>query len=103
MPAVDDSTPLAEQAVDVPARLVRGEAPTYPPAAQGEGVEADVKLEMVVSREGTVESARPLGSNGHGFDEAAARAARRFRFAPALKDGQPVRVRVGWTVQFRLR
>ena len=48
---VDDTTPLSEQAVDTPARLVQSEVPTYPADAQAEGVEADVKLEMVVSRE----------------------------------------------------
>lgn len=100
---VDDSTPLAEQAVDVPARLVRGVVPTYPPVAQADNVEDDVKLEMIVSREGVVESVRPLGNSGYGLDEAAARAARNFRFAPAIKNGRPVRVRVGWTVEFRLR
>ena len=100
---VDDSTPFAEQAVDTPARLVESEVPTYPADAQAEGVEADVKLEMVVSREGAVESARAVRRSGYGLDEAAVRAARRFRFAPAVKDGRPVRVRVSWTVQFRLR
>jgi TonB family protein len=100
---VDDTTPLSEQAVDTPARLVQSEVPTYPADAQADGVEADVKLEMVVSREGAVESVRAVRRSGYGLDEAAARAARRFRFAPAVKDGRPVRVRVSWTVQFRLR
>jgi|HubBroStandDraft_5_1064220.scaffolds.fasta_scaffold109889_1 TonB family protein len=100
---IDDFTPLPEQAVDIPARLLRSEIPTYPADALAERVEADVRLELVVSREGTVESVRPLHSSGHGLDEAAARAARRFRFTPAVKYGRPVRARVSWTVQFRLR
>lgn len=100
---VDDSTPLSEQGVDIPARLVESEVPTYPADARAEGVEADVRLEIVVSREGSVESVRAVRSNGYGLDDAATRAARRFRFAPAVKYGRPVRVRVSWTVQFRLR
>jgi protein TonB len=100
---VDDSVPFAEQGVDTPARLVQSETPTYPADARAEGVEADVKLEMVVSREGAVESVRAVRSSGYGLDEAATRAARRFRFAPAVKYGRPVRARVSWTMQFRLR
>lgn len=100
---IDDFTPLPEQAVDTPARLVRSEIPTYPADALAERVEADVRLELVVSRAGTVESVRPLRASGHGLDEAATRAARRFRFTPAVKYGRPVRARVSWTVQFRLR
>jgi len=62
-----------------------------------------VRLELVVGTSGAVESARVVRGIGHGLDEAALRAVRRFRFAPATKAGHPVRVRMGWSVQFRLR
>jgi TonB family protein len=102
--ASNDADPVfAERAVDSPARLSHGEPPAYPAAARADGVEGDVPMELVVSRLGEVESARVSRPVGHGLDEAAIAAARRFRFAPAVKEGQPVRVRVSWTVQFRLR
>jgi TonB family protein len=88
--------------VDTPARLARGEVPSYPLQAREDGVEADVPLELVVSREGAVESAQVLRRAGHGLDDAALAAARRFRFTPATKQGHAVRVRVAWTVEFRL-
>jgi protein TonB len=100
---VDDDVPFSERAVDTPARLVRGEVPSYPAEARGDGVEADVPLQLVVSREGGVESVHVVRRAGHGFDEAAIGSAHRFRFSPALKQGQPVRVLVSWTVEFRLQ
>lgn len=100
---VNDDVPFAERAVDAPARLVRGEVPSYPAEARGDGVEADVPLQLVVSREGGVESVQVVRRAGHGFDEAAIGAAHRFRFSPAVKQGQPVRVQVSWTVEFRLQ
>ncbi len=104
-PPHDDARhePLAQDAVDSQARLVTGLAPAYPDAARAEGIEGDVRVELVVDTSGTVESARVLGGVGHGLDEAALRAVRQFRFAPASKAGHPVRVRMAWSVQFRLR
>jgi TonB family protein len=94
---------FAERAVDAPARLTRGEAAAYPARARADGLEGDVQMELVVSRSGDVESVRVAESPGHGLDEAAIAAARTFRFTPAVKEGRPVRVRVRWTLQFRLR
>jgi protein TonB len=102
-PHEDSSEPVAERSVDGPARLVRGLAPSYPEAARAAGIEGDVRLELVVGLSGSVESARVVGGVGHGLDEAALQAVRQFRFAPATKDGRVVRVRMGWSMQFRLQ
>ena len=102
-PSSDADTAFAERAVDVPARLARGEPPAYPARARADGLEADVHMELVVSRLGEVVSAQVAQPVGHGLDEAALAAARTFRFTPAVKEGRPVRARVSWTMQFRLR
>jgi TonB family protein len=102
-PSSDPDATFAERAVDVPAKLLRGDPAAYPVAARADGLEGDVVLELVVSRLGDVESARVSRPLGHGLDEAAVDAAHAFRFAPAMKDGRAVRVRVRWTMQFRLR
>ena len=101
--AASPPTVFAEQRVDTPARLVRGLAPSYPAAARANGVEGDVGLELVVDDAGVVESARVTRSVGQGLDQAALQAIRQFRFAPATKDGHPVHVRMGWSMQFRLQ
>lgn len=98
-----DGAPLPEQSVSTRARLVRGATPPYPTLARQQGIEADVPLELVVSARGTVETARVVRAIGYGLDEAALGAIRGYAFAPATKDGHAVRVRMGWTMQFRLR
>jgi len=95
--------PMPEEAVDAPARLLRGLAPAYPAAARSEGVEGEVQLELVVGVSGAVERARVVGGAGHGLDEAALAAARMFRFFPATMAGKPVRVRMGYSIEFRLQ
>jgi protein TonB len=100
--APESDTVLSADAVDVPASLSRGQVADYPQSARENGVEADVGLELIVSREGAVESARVLRHVGYGLDDAALTAARGFWFTPATKRGRPVRVRVRWTVEFRL-
>lgn len=102
-PEGDDGSPVSEQHVTSRARLAAGGAPAYPESARADGIEADVPLELVVSPSGTVETARVLRPAGHGLDQAALDAVRAYRFNPATKDGHPVRVRMQWLVQFRLR
>lgn len=98
------AAPLAEAAVSTPARLVATAPALYPAAARSAEIEADVPVEIVVDRDGRVESAAATGrASGFGLDDAAARTVRAYRFAPATKDGRAVRVRMRWVVQFRLR
>jgi periplasmic protein TonB len=99
----DRAAPMSEQEVDGPARLARSVVPPYPASARAEGVEGDVRLELVVGPSGAVESARVVRGVGHGLDEAALLAVREFRFAPATKAGSTVRVRMGWSMAFRLQ
>lgn len=93
---------VPESTVSVPARLVAVEPVVYPPDARVEQVEADVPVEIVVDTGGRVTEATLLRRAGYGFDDSALAAVRRYRFTPAQKAGQPVRVRMRWVVQFRL-
>jgi protein TonB len=105
--ATPNATPAAADALDdrgasVPAYLVSSGRPEYPSEARSAAIEADVPLEIVVDEGGHVVASDLLHQAGHGFDEAALRAIRNYRFAPAQRDGHPVRVRMRWTVAFRL-
>lgn len=88
--------------VGVPAKLASGAAATYPPDARADEIEGDVGLEIVVGEDGRVVDARVVVARGHGLDEAALAAVRAYRFSPARRDGRAVRVRMPWTVEFRL-
>lgn len=86
------------------ARKLAGATPVYPTDAIAQAVELDSPLpfEIVVDTRGRVEGVRALSHAGHGFDEAAIAALRTFRFSPAQRYGHAVRVRMHWTVDFRL-
>ncbi len=99
----NEDAPYAEGAVDIPARAARKVTPRYPSQAQSNGLEGSVKLEIVLSSAGAVESVRALSHLGHGFEEQAIAAARKTPFTPAMKHGRAVPVRMAWTVEFRLQ
>ncbi len=97
-----DSLPLPEEAVSAPARLANPLAPTYPPEARAQELEADVVLAIVVASTGEVVEQRVLKTAGAVFDDEALRAMRSARFIPAQRDGRRVAVRMRWSVSFRL-
>jgi protein TonB len=101
--AAPGDAPLPVTSVDGRARLLHGVAPAYPAQARADGVEGTVRLELVVDASGSLESARVVRSAGHGLDEAALAAAKQFHFTPATKGGRAVRVRMGWSIDFRFR
>lgn len=94
---------VAESNVSAPARVVRSAPVVYPTEARAEEIETDVRLEIVVNTHGNVVEARPISHRGYGLEEAALQAIRAYRFSPAERRGSPIRVRMGWTVLFRLR
>jgi TonB family protein len=98
-----DDVVHAASTVQVAARLVQSVVAAYPVHARADEVEGDVGVEIVVDREGRVIDAKIMRSAGHGFDEAALVAVRAYRFSPAQREGRAVRVRMPWSVQFRLR
>jgi protein TonB len=89
--------------VDNPPRpLLRGK-PIYPFRALRRNIEGHVMLEMTVTRDGRVEDVHVLESMpGDVFEEAAKKAAANWRFEPAVKDGQPVAVRVETMLYFQM-
>lgn len=98
-----DDTVHAAASVQVAARLVQSVTAAYPNHARADELEGDVGVEIVLDREGRVVEARVTRAAGHGFDEAALAAVRAYRFSPAQREGRAVRVRMPWSVQFRLR
>jgi protein TonB len=77
--------------------------PVYPRAALRRGDEGVVVLSVDVGRDGTVLRVEVTQSSGHGaLDRAAVRAAKKWRFRPALDNGRPVAARYVRTVRFKL-
>ncbi len=74
----------------------------YPAAARRDGIEADVKLRILVSARGQVVRVRLLQPAGKGFDAVARQLVEKFRFRPGQRDGRAVAVWIPWTYKFRL-
>jgi TonB family protein len=74
----------------------------YPPEALKQRLEGNVGLELDLDAAGGVVGVRVTEPAGHGFDESAVEAARRFTFQPATRRGVPVASTVQFTYEFHL-
>lgn len=88
--------------IPIPVQEVR---PRYTVEAIRAKVEGSVLLEAVVLPDGTVGEVQVIKSldPSFGLDEEAVKAARRWRFSPGTRFGEPVAVRVSLTLTFTLR
>jgi len=77
-------------------------APVYPSIARIAHIQGVVILEAVLDVEGRVDSVRVLRSIAQ-LDQSAVDAVKRWRFTPALLNGQPVSVVMTVTVNFTLQ
>jgi protein TonB len=89
--------------VDQAPRVLRSFPPQYPYIAKRDSIEGWVVLRFVVNTEGvagnvTVAAAEPEGI----FEEAAMKAVARYKFKPALKNGDAVNCIVTQRMQFSL-
>ena len=76
--------------------------PEYPADLAAQGVTGAVVLEASVDEEGIVTDIRILASANRGFIQPALDAVKRWRFAPTLLDGEPVRTMMTVTLNFAL-
>ncbi len=76
--------------------------PDYTADARQAKLQGTVVLAIEISPAGTVQSAKVSRGLGLGLDEKAVEAIQKWRFSPALKDGQPVAVSASVEVNFRL-
>jgi TonB family protein len=84
-------------------RLLREIKADYTEDARRRGLEGEVVMEIIVTRNGTVGEVKILKRLGAGLDERAAQAVRQWRFAPATRKGTAVDVVVEVSVEFKLR
>ena len=101
-PETTQPAPGATAAGVKPPEVLSPSQPEYPDAARAEGLEARVTLRLDIDREGAVTHAEVTEPQGHGFDEAALRAAQRLRFTPAQRDGHAIPVRILFHYAFQL-
>ncbi len=85
-----------------PPVLTHFENAEYPKQALDANLEGKVVLVLDIDATGAVTKATVPNPIGHGFDEAAVAAARKFVFEPAKRAGTPIPVRIRYTYNFTL-
>ena len=70
--------------------IISKPTPVYTDEARSLKLEGEVLLEVLFQANGTLHVNRVVRGLGHGLDEAAASAANKMRFKPALRNGQAV-------------
>jgi TonB family protein len=89
-----------EQPVITPPELIEYAEAEYPETAFAEGLEAEVSAELDIDENGLVTGVEIKEPAGHGFDEAAEAAMRRFVFAPATRNGEPIVSKIIYRYRF---
>jgi TonB family protein len=75
--------------------------PVYPPQAKMAGIEGKVRLNVIVNKDGTVQSVE-VASGDPALSGVAAEAVRQWLYKPTLLNGQPVEVSTVVDVNFTL-
>ncbi|HEY2731035.1 MAG TPA: TonB-dependent receptor [Polyangia bacterium] len=100
LPPPPGPAPAAPKLTKPPA-IAKNVEPVYPPEAFEAGLTGDVTLALDLDAAGRVTAATVTKGAGHGFDEAAAEAAKQMEFSPAEVDGKPSPIRIEFTVHFK--
>lgn len=73
-----------------PVAILYKPRPAYTEEGRKQGIDGEVRLEVLFSASGEVHVIRVLQGLGYGLDEQAVKAAQQIKFKPALHAGQPV-------------
>ena len=92
---------LSSDVVTPPSLKARAEA-DYPADALRDRIEGTVGLELTIDENGTVTDRGVVTPAGHGFDEAALAAAKKFTFEPAKRSGAAIASTVQFGYEFHL-
>ncbi|MDH5230680.1 MAG: energy transducer TonB [Gammaproteobacteria bacterium] len=77
--------------------------PIYPPAMEAQGIEAVVRLKVLIDIKGNVKQVTVVKSAGAEFDKAAVDAAWKSTFIPAKANGQSVPAIMTFPIRFQIR
>lgn len=107
-PTVQDIPPISEltyrpEEVDQTPRLLRSFPPQYPYLARRDNIEGWVVLRFVVDTDGIPEKIEIVEGEPAGiFEEAATEAVARYKFKPAMKNGEGVNCIIKQRISFTL-
>lgn len=95
---------LEPEDVSAPVKIA-GAAPEYPPELRERGLQGDVVIRMVITKEGRVGKAEFVAGSDGQFTEAVAKVLPTWRFEPAriIETGEAITSFIEITFPFRLR
>lgn len=74
----------------------------YPESARRSGLEGRVMLQALIGKDGSVEKVEVLSSEYDIFKDAAIDAMKREKFTPARQNGNPIKIWITRSINFRL-
>ncbi|MGA2356071.1 MAG: energy transducer TonB [Terriglobales bacterium] len=83
-------------------RAIFAPNPEYTEQARKKKINGTVLLSLTVTVDGTTRDIKLVKGVGYGLDEKAVEAVSRWKFTPALKDGQPIEKEISVEVDFHL-
>jgi len=86
-----------------PVMLIEQKKPEYPVELQRAGVAGTVRMQAIVTKEGLVNALTTSGSPDEGLTHAAMDAVWKWRYRPALLNGQPIEVITTIDVNYSLK
>jgi TonB family protein len=92
--------PILGSDFDTPPRVLHKEEPKYSSLALAHHIQGTVVLGLFVDTNGRPAEVSVISPLGFGLDEQAIKSAQKWKFAPGLKDGKPVKVRATVEVNF---
>lgn len=97
----DERSVFGAGEMDQVARMVDAPAAAYTDEARAKKAHGDVRLRLVFAADGAVKDVFPTKSLPHGLTDAAMDAARRIKFDPAIRHGQPASQFVTLVYEFK--
>jgi protein TonB len=95
--------PVPEVFIAEQVKLVHEEKVTYPPELTRMGIEGVVTCKLLIDEAGNVRRVTVIEKAGHGFDELAREALKKFKFSPArTSDGKAVPTNIVYKYRFEL-
>jgi protein TonB len=91
----------AYQVAQIPELLADFKA-EYPVEAKKAGIEGEVVMMLTIDQFGKVAAVRKISGPGHGLDEAALDAAKKFKFKPATFHGEAVATEIRYVYSFEI-
>ncbi|HVU50192.1 MAG TPA: energy transducer TonB, partial [Polyangia bacterium] len=95
--------PVPEVFISEPAKVLHEVTAAYPPELTRMGIEGVVTCKLLIDETGAVRRVTVLEKAGHGFDELAREALKKFKFSPArTSDGKAVPTNITYKYRFEL-